>query len=172
MFEHNNGASHIWRGIVNGFLALKGVRWRLENGRKINFWMDPRAYEKPLLEHARGTVPNDILVREFWLIGWGWDWLRFNFLLPASAPVTLTGFMVSEDENKEHGRMWGNEAIEEFTVSKAYKKFCATTSEATVRNHLRNKVARLEFDLEVEDTIEGEDIHLVVGSGQTDHESG
>lgn len=37
LFEHKNGASHIWRGIVYSFQALKGMRWRLGNGRKIKF---------------------------------------------------------------------------------------------------------------------------------------
>lgn len=44
--------------------------------------------------------------------------------------MTLTGLMVSEDENKEDAVIWEEEASSMFTVSKEYEKLRASNSKA------------------------------------------
>lgn len=40
IFHSKTGASHIWQGLVKILEALGTTRWRVRNGRHINFQMD------------------------------------------------------------------------------------------------------------------------------------
>lgn len=40
LLKQKSRSSHVWCEIVQGSEALKGARWRMGNGKRINFWSD------------------------------------------------------------------------------------------------------------------------------------
>lgn len=130
-FEHKQGASHVWRGIVNSFLAVQGVNWRFGNGGKNKFWLDVWAHESPYW-----SLQEVLYQRRFWdrrsmIFGrlGGVGLVQFWLLTSLKYSDALAGFVVSEEEGRDDEVTWEEEGNGVFTVKKPYDKLCATTSE-------------------------------------------
>ncbi|WCJ20900.1 hypothetical protein M5689_003103 [Euphorbia peplus] len=51
-------SSVIWQGIVKAKLVLeKGFRYKLGNGHKILFWLDPWLFEVPIINLTQNSIP-------------------------------------------------------------------------------------------------------------------
>lgn len=48
ILEHKLGFSHVWKGLVNISKVLKGTKWRINNGRNVNFQEYPWVEDVPL----------------------------------------------------------------------------------------------------------------------------
>ncbi|KAF7833065.1 Non-LTR retroelement reverse transcriptase [Senna tora] len=82
-----NTASRLWKGIADSWKHVQeGMIWRVGDGRKARFWTDPWLPNgNTLCSYALGPLSDEDccrVVADFTTVSGGWDWAKFDFLLP------------------------------------------------------------------------------------------
>lgn len=100
-----------------------GLFWKVNNGERVSFWSD-RWLEDKLLrslhDNQAGVMDDNALVREFWLDGQGWDWVRAGDGLSHSSLMRLTSaLLLMQDPNVDEVSRRAAKG-EEFSVQSTY----------------------------------------------------
>lgn len=131
IFKAKQNSSHVWRGITNSSTLIKEARWKINNGRNVNFLNDIWIEDKPLGSFANSQLPEDLLdakMFEYWQCGRRWKWSLFSNL-PSNILLKLASTVLSEEEVSEDSLQWIDGSDEAFTVKKAYKRLSDSSSQ-------------------------------------------
>lgn len=124
VFEPKQGVYYIWKAIVNGSEVLKGLKWRIANGRTARFWVDAWVEDQPLKMLARVTILESLLVQKVekcWVPDRGWNWSLFDRYLPGGTLLKMASMVVLESGEEVDILVLGDDMKRPFTVRKAYR---------------------------------------------------
>ncbi|KAF7844979.1 putative ribonuclease H protein At1g65750 family [Senna tora] len=82
-----NTASRLWKGIADSWKHVQeGMVWRIGDGKRVRFWSDPWLPNGSALCHYSlvplSDVELDRVAADFVSASGGWEWGKFEFLLP------------------------------------------------------------------------------------------
>ncbi|KAF7831789.1 putative ribonuclease H protein At1g65750 family [Senna tora] len=117
--------SRLWRGVVKGWQHVEaGLQWRVSNGDKVRFWSDKWVPNcDKLCSKALGPLNAEDLnasVSEFISATGGWDWSRFEFLLPGDVCARIAAVAPPHADGGEDIPIWKHSRDGNFTVKSCY----------------------------------------------------
>ncbi|KAF7844636.1 putative RNA-directed DNA polymerase [Senna tora] len=117
--------SRLWRGIVKNWSSVdKGVRWRIGNGNRSKFWSDEWIPNYGKLCHmAVGPLTESELnasVSSFVSPSGGWDWRRFESLLPNDACLRIAAIGPPCANSVEDTPIWKHSKDGKFSIKSCY----------------------------------------------------
>ncbi|XP_056695811.1 uncharacterized protein [Spinacia oleracea] len=118
----NPQQSQIWRDILKQRDILrKGIRWKIGNGKDINFWLDNWAMKKSLLTALNKSVDivdTELMVADFILPSKEWDLPKLLTFLPLSLVQKIKGIAIPSLDIIDTP-IWGPTTSGEFSVKSA-----------------------------------------------------
>ncbi|XP_056685626.1 uncharacterized mitochondrial protein AtMg00310-like [Spinacia oleracea] len=123
-FEYNPKPkdSSIWKHILNQREILhKGIRWKIENGKSINFWLDNWVIQDNLLNHLNLNISNvntNLLVSDFILPNHDWDRTKLAGTVPPTLALKIQGLPIPTT-SLDDTPVWGATSSGEFSVKSA-----------------------------------------------------
>ncbi|WCJ39636.1 RNA binding RNA-directed DNA polymerase [Euphorbia peplus] len=110
LFRARNVQSSTWRGILAGAKIIKnGVGRVVYNVDSTFFWKDKWCGNKVLLDRCTHSVPTNwvnLLVRDFWIQGNGWNWPLISNYLSTGDVCELASVVLFFDENRSDSWNW------------------------------------------------------------------
>ncbi|XP_056690230.1 uncharacterized protein [Spinacia oleracea] len=114
--------SSIWRHILcQREILRKGIRWKLGNGKSINFWLDNWVIQDNLLSHLKlniNTVNSNLRVADFILPNHEWDSDKLKSIVPPALAMKIKGLPIPT-RDLEDSPIWGATSTGEFSVKSA-----------------------------------------------------
>lgn len=120
----SQGGSYIWRALTwSKDLLLKGICWRVLNGRKSNLWKDKWLEDTPLQSLALSPIAENKLlckVSYYWSDERGWKWEEIGNLLPSSTLLRLASTIISSNMDDKDQMGWKETENGVFSVKSAH----------------------------------------------------
>ncbi|KAF7830019.1 reverse transcriptase [Senna tora] len=117
--------SRLWQGIVKNWGHIEnGIQWRIGNGNRIKFWSDgwiPKCDK--LCNLALGPIPEIELtasVSSFTTPSGGWDWQRFDYMLPDNVCLRIASIVPPSSSMGEDTPIWRHSRDGKFSVESCY----------------------------------------------------
>ena len=120
--------SFVWRSIEEGQKVVrKGVRWTVVNGVDVSFWKDVWLLEKPLVDMSRREILTGELhkkVRDYWVIGEGWNMDALEPLLSTQMVSKLLEVHLAQEGSDKDSPVWTPDPRRVFSTRTAYNLEC------------------------------------------------
>lgn len=107
---------------------MHGARWSICDGARTRFWIDCWVTKhNPLISLALQPIPHDSInatVSEFTNVHGGWNWSRFEHLLPNFILMQIASVMPHASHLGADKIYWCFDPKGIFTVRSAYDSLC------------------------------------------------
>lgn len=135
-FEVTAKSLNLWKGMVEDLSELeKNIVWGVENGARVNFWLDAWLFLDPLITLALVDIRDEDLcktVDRFWTdTSWKLDELVDR--LPVFVIDKLRAHHLCSDEEAKYGLRWSLMPSGIFTVKNSYWNSMQVTNPAQDR---------------------------------------
>ena len=118
------GASMNWKALCWGLqLVSSGVSIDVRSGTDVKFWQDDWLSVGPLFRLVSAPIDPlelEVVVRYYWIPGYGWDWNRLSLWLPDFVLAFLLPICLHDDVNSRDGIIWRHSISGQYSVKTGY----------------------------------------------------